>query len=94
MTRASQMKAADHPGTLVRGNSRLCITCYAGTRLPSTSTGRAAPKSIVLASISERFPQNTDCRPSCCKTPFGHSTVRDRLPASHPHACHCHREVS
>jgi hypothetical protein len=30
------------------------------------------------------------CRPSCCKTPLGHSTVRDNYPAWHKLACHCH----
>lgn len=28
------------------------------------------------------------CRPSCCKTPFGHSTVRDGLPEWR--RCKCH----
>ena len=33
---------------------------------------------------------DTPCRPSCCKTPYGHSTVRDSLPDYHKDACHCH----
>jgi hypothetical protein len=30
------------------------------------------------------------CRRGCCWSPFGHSTVRDRIPAWHKDACHCH----
>lgn len=30
------------------------------------------------------------CKPSCCKTPFGHSTARDHLPKWHKDACWCH----
>jgi hypothetical protein len=30
------------------------------------------------------------CRPSCCKSPFGHSTVRDAFPRWHKDACRCH----
>ena len=34
---------------------------------------------------------HTPCKPSCCKTPYGHSTVRDNaLVASL--RCHCHGE--
>lgn len=30
------------------------------------------------------------CRPSCCKTPHGHSVVRDAFPKGDPRACTCH----
>jgi hypothetical protein len=30
------------------------------------------------------------CKKSCCWSPFGHSTVRDNIPAWHKDACHCH----
>lgn len=32
----------------------------------------------------------TRCKPSCCKTPLGHSTVRDHLPETDDNACKCH----
>lgn len=32
------------------------------------------------------------CKPSCCKTPHGHSAVRDNIPSWHRDACRCHRE--
>lgn len=37
-----------------------------------------------------REPDRGPCRPSCCKSPYGHSTVRDGFPAWHKEACHCH----
>jgi hypothetical protein len=30
------------------------------------------------------------CRPSCCKTPTGHSVVRDEFQPPDPRACYCH----
>lgn len=36
----------------------------------------------------------TPCRAPCCKTPFGHSTVRDQFPSWHREACRCHGEES
>lgn len=35
-------------------------------------------------------PAKLPCKASCCKTPYGHSTARDGLPAWHRDACHCH----
>lgn len=35
-------------------------------------------------------PTTQDCKPSCCKSPYGHSTGRDQIPAWHKDACHCH----
>jgi len=32
------------------------------------------------------------CKRSCCWTQYGHSTVRDQIPAGHRDACRCHNE--
>lgn len=32
------------------------------------------------------------CKASCCKSPYGHSVVRDSFPKWHKEACHCHEK--
>jgi len=34
------------------------------------------------------------CRPSCCKTPFGHSTANDIYAPWDPKRCQCHNETT
>lgn len=74
--RSAREKAADHPGTIVRGTRELCVTHYKATRAPSPSESHRFPvsvqaaKSVVFATVPERLPQRSDCRVSCCRNPF------------------------
>lgn len=83
-TRPSQLKLADYPGTVVRGDTHRCITCY----VPHGSA-KVAPQqetsSVVLAAVAVRYPQRADCRPSCCKTPYN---------CARGFECRCHGEES
>lgn len=84
-TRPSNARAAEHPGTVVRGNRDLCVTCYSDHR---TTVGDRAgalyvPASIVLASVPDpAHAQQADCRPSCCRTPYM---------CARQYRCSCHR---
>ena len=74
MTRPSTERVEDHPGTVVRGARNLCITCYYHHR-PTPTT--VAPRftrlayDVVFAVVPDaRYPQQSDCRTSCCRNPF------------------------
>lgn len=89
--RSPREKAADHPGTIVRGTRELCVTHYKATRAPSPSEGYRFPvstqgaKDVVLATVAIHYPQRADCRPSCCKTPYN---------CARGFQCGCHGEES
>ena len=102
MTRPSKSRLIDYPDTIVRGSVDRCLTCYLKVRGRPEPKPRApkpirvtATSSVVLATVpNDRVPQRADCRPSCCRTPYGHSTVRDHLPVTDPAACRCHGGTS
>lgn len=92
-TRPTSAKLADYPGTLTRGGQGRCLTCYKATRPPEIRTARDSgprivqmPRELVFANVpAAREPQKSDCRASCCKTPF--------ICAKRYH-CRCHGEGS
>lgn len=83
-TRPSGILAMDAPGTIVRGNATMCITCYSGKR-PTPHRSAGAPREVVFAIVPDpRHGQRADCRSSCCKTPFM---------CAREFRCACHQEA-
>jgi hypothetical protein len=76
-TRPSSSKLDEFPGTVIRGGRGLCMTCYGHIRPtlghlePRATTVRQVSRDVVFAIVPEPVrAQQSDCRVSCCKTPF------------------------